>query len=52
MLKSNDPRSKSSDGKSVGGSVLNVTRKNFAVIGSKEMVCSVAPPFGSDATTR
>ena len=34
-----------------GGNVLNVTRKNFAVAGAKEIVCSVVPSWGIGATT-
>ena len=33
------------------GNVLNVTRKNFAVTGGKEIVCSVVPSLGIRATT-
>ncbi len=35
-----------------GGVRLNVTRKNFAVTGGKESVCSGAPPSGTFTTSR
>src|SRR5215470_7180735 len=44
-------KSKSPNGLWGGGSVLKVTRKYFAVVGAKEIVCSVEPPFGRAATT-
>ena len=35
-----------------GGVRLKTTRKNFAVTGGNEIVCSGAPPSGSFATSR